>query len=237
MIFTSSQNDGEHGIIYDRELTGYSYKGTPVELWLSRYSGYDTFDEYSAQIVTCDDKCEELAASGDRKSLYAVLNWARKTIDGQPHVFGETDLRHKKALAAIHGEGAELYIAGYLMLEFGYVVSLASPNMPGYDLLVVNPINGKSCKLQVKFRTSHNSTFKMNGYDFDFLVVVDKPKHTHVTVDAADGSQEFRSVAKFNTWIVNQGDVKSNCETFGYLKNPRKQSYFHNWQEVVGFLS
>ena len=237
MIFTSSYIDGDHGVSYDRELTGYTYQGQQVELWVTRYSGYEKYDEFDAQIVADDEDCTELAYSGNKRSLYGVLNWARNTLDGRPHVFGETDLRHNKSLAAIHGEGAELYIAGYLMLEFGFIVSLASPNMPSYDLLVVNPQNGKNCKIQVKYRSSRSTSFKFSDVDFDFLVVVDKPKHESIQVNVDCDSKKFRPIAKFDTWVIAQDVVLEHHAKYGYLKNPRKLAHLHDWEKVVEILS
>ncbi|RUO34091.1 hypothetical protein CWE14_06535 [Aliidiomarina soli] len=122
------------------------------------------------------------------------------------------------------------------MMEFGFIVSLASPSMPSYDLLVVNPINNKTCKLQVKFRSNSNSTLSISCFDFDFLVLLDKPYHEYVKVKL-DGEEKSRPVAKFNVWVVNKEWVKGDCEAFGYLRNPRYSDYLHNWEQVVSFLT
>jgi hypothetical protein len=49
-----------------------------------------------------------------------------------------------KTDTAIRAEGAELYVQAVLMVQRGLVVSRASHNMPGYDLLVTNLDNGRS---------------------------------------------------------------------------------------------
>ena len=74
---------------------------------------------------------------------------------------------------SIRSEGAEAYVRAILMMEFGIITSMASRNMPGYDLVAHNLQNGKSCKISVKFRRAINADgFRGvgNQFDYDYLV-------------------------------------------------------------------
>ena len=76
---------------------------------------------------------------------------------------------------AIRSEGAEAYVRAILMMEFGVITSMASRNMPGYDLVAHNLENGRRCKNSVKYRRATNADgFRNVGeqYDYDFLVAI-----------------------------------------------------------------
>lgn len=78
-----------------------------------------------------------------------------------------------KTDTAIRAEGAELYVQALLMVERGIPASLASRNMPGYDILAHNLENGKSCRIQVKYRKATNADgMRIKNFDFDFVVYV-----------------------------------------------------------------
>ncbi|MDO3386037.1 hypothetical protein QWI17_09330 [Gilvimarinus sp. SDUM040013] len=242
MIFTSSYSDGD-GFIADRELTGYTYKSEPVELWVTRWTEGSGREEYSAKIVRKNNNYDELLSIDFKNSLVTVLRWASKNLDGQPKVFGELDLLDLKRDASIKGEGSEYLIAAYLMLEFGYLASLASPNMPGYDIHVVNPKSKASCKLQVKFRSNRNSTFKVSSDDFDFLVLVDKSFHEHkkLNVSAENNSfktkEIYRPIPSWPIWIIDKNHIVSDMKFYGYVKSPRYSDFYHNWKSISDFLS
>ena len=78
-----------------------------------------------------------------------------------------------KTDTSVRSEGAELYVQAYLMLELGIPTTLASRNMPGYDLIAHNIDTGINCRLQVKHRKAINSDgAKVKNFDFDFMVYV-----------------------------------------------------------------
>jgi hypothetical protein len=80
---------------------------------------------------------------------------------------------NKKSDSSIRGEGAEIFVQGYIMLELGYPTALASRNMPGYDILVQNIVNNRSVRIQVKYRSAVDSDgFRFKNFDFDFAVMV-----------------------------------------------------------------
>ena len=79
----------------------------------------------------------------------------------------------RKTQVAIRAEGAELYVRARLMLEEGIPTSMASRNMPGYDLIAHNTATGKGCRIQVKYRSAINSDgARVKNFDFDFMVYV-----------------------------------------------------------------
>jgi hypothetical protein len=79
----------------------------------------------------------------------------------------------RKQETAIRAEGAELYVSAYLMLVLGIPTSMASRNMPGYDLLAHNVTTGRQCRVQVKYRGAINSNgTRVHNLDFDFMVYV-----------------------------------------------------------------
>lgn len=79
----------------------------------------------------------------------------------------------KNTDSSIRSDGAEIFVQGYIMLELGYPTALASRNMPGYDILVQNITNKKSCRIQVKYRSAVDSDgFRFKNFDFDFAVIV-----------------------------------------------------------------
>ncbi|CAK4074074.1 hypothetical protein VDT1_3194 [Vibrio sp. 16] len=223
----------EDGAISSREFEGYSYQGQAVDVWAERFSMVGERDKYIVTIRAKDGNFTELATSKTCANLHTAFRWARNKLDGYPSVYGELDLRDSKSDAAVKGEGAELYIAGYIMLELGYIVSVASPNMPGYDLLVVDPKTKKSCTVQVKYRSSNTSSLKLNSTDFDFLVLVDKPTHEiqKVSVNVS------RPIATFDVWILDNKCVKEQVRANGLLSNPRYDIFYHNWSVLVQHLS
>ncbi|WP_064608930.1 hypothetical protein [Photobacterium sp. J15] len=228
--------EDEGGTISSRELEGYFYQGKEVDVWIERFSLKGKKDNYIASIRAKDGNYTELADSRFSTDLHKVLLWARKELDFNPCVFGEVDLSQAKAEAAIRGEGAELYIAGYIMLELGYIVSVASPNMPGYDLIVVDPQTQKSCRLQVKYRSNNTASLKFSSLDFDFLILVDKPYH-EVKDISPDGGSSLRPIAKFDVWVLSREWVATRRKANGHLSNPRYLQHYHDWSKIVDFLS
>lgn len=79
----------------------------------------------------------------------------------------------RREQVAIRAEGAELFVAALLMLEYGIPVSIASRNMPGYDLVAHNPGTGLDCRLQVKYRSAIDANgARLKHFGFDFMVYV-----------------------------------------------------------------
>ncbi len=59
--------------------------------------------------------------------------------------------------SSIRAEGAEVWVRGLLMVRFGIITSIASRNMPGYDIIAHSPNGEKNCKISVKYRRAENA--------------------------------------------------------------------------------
>jgi hypothetical protein len=57
----------------------------------------------------------------------------------------------------IRAEGAEAFVRAHLMLEYGIITSMASRNMPDYDVIAHNLLSSIDCKISVKYRKAKNS--------------------------------------------------------------------------------
>ncbi len=75
--------------------------------------------------------------------------------------------------SAIRSEGAELWVQGYLMMEYGLLTTKASRNTPGYDILAFSPNGEKRARIQVKYRKAINSDgMRVHSRNFDFVVYI-----------------------------------------------------------------
>ncbi len=70
----------------------------------------------------------------------------------------------------LESEGAEFLVLGHLLLH--KIPSYKTyTNMPGYDIVAVNPEKNKSVKIQVKSRWATGQTsFPIKNFDCDFVV-------------------------------------------------------------------
>jgi|ERR1035438_453905 hypothetical protein len=80
----------------------------------------------------------------------------------------------------MESEGAEFLVLGHLLIE-GVHCYKAYVNFPGYDLTAVNPITGKTAKIQVKSRwaTDYDKSFPLKNFNCNFVVHVALTVATH----------------------------------------------------------
>ena len=73
----------------------------------------------------------------------------------------------------LESEGAEFLVCALLLIE-GIPTYKSYTQMPGYDLVAVNPDKGTSARIQVKSRwaTDSDHGFPMKNADADFVVFV-----------------------------------------------------------------
>lgn len=78
----------------------------------------------------------------------------------------------KRLDTKLESEGAEFLVLGQLLIH--KIASYKTyTNMPGYDLVAVNPELNSSAKIQVKSRwRTGASGFPINNFNCDFVVVV-----------------------------------------------------------------
>lgn len=126
--------------------------------------------------------------SNKYRDIYGCFLWFSRNLDNAPHQFGSYNLEHHKkvktTMNSVKAEGAEFYVMSHLMLYYGLICSQASRAMPGYDLLVSDPLDEKKiAKIQVKYRSgvktpnkkrraSLEKTIDVNSLDFDFIILV-----------------------------------------------------------------
>lgn len=125
-------------------------------------------------------------------------------------------------------EGAEFLVLGHLLVE-GLQAYKMYTNMPGYDVLVVNPETkpNRVARVSVKSRwrvEAHG--FLIKNFDSDFVVVV---KLNRGTVPAP---AEF-FVLPTKVLVPLQG---SGWAQIRFSASPSFQSYLNGWHRIREFL-
>jgi hypothetical protein len=147
---------------------------------------------------------------------------------------------------SIRAEGAEYYVKSILMMEFGIITSIASRNMPGYDLVAYNLESDRSCKISVKYRTASDSDGWRNvcgKYQYDFLVGIIGNRGL---VSAASIENDPRKPFKARLFIFPKKIVEANVKrkkTHHLLENPLKSKtsktfldYENAWHHITEHL-
>ena len=141
-----------------------------------------------------------------------------------------------KTDTSVRSEGAELYVQAYLMLELGIPTTLASRNMPGYDLIAHNIDTGINCRLQVKHRKAINSDgAKVKNFDFDFMVYV--AGNIGTIGDKRPLEQQERRPREI--YVIPVALVRERINSYGLYKSPTRgghEPYRNAWQCIRAFL-
>ncbi len=137
---------------------------------------------------------------------------------------------YKRQDTSLESEGAEFLVLGHLLLH--KIPSYKTyTNMPGYDLVAVNPEKNKSVKIQVKSRWATGQTsFPIKNFDCDFVVAA------FLNRGSKDGTKEklppkyyvfpVKAVAK----VVKESGSWSKA----YIAHiPRYASYENNWRLIA----
>jgi hypothetical protein len=144
----------------------------------------------------------------------------------------------KRKDTRLESEGAEFLVLGNLLVE-GVHCYKAYVNFPDYDLTAVNPLNGKTAKIQVKSRwaTDYDKSFPIRKFGCDFVV--------HVALNR--GNSFGKRAAKINPaspdfYVLPIEEVKKAQETkskWGKVhirKIPKVEKYKENWHLIRDFL-
>jgi hypothetical protein len=142
-----------------------------------------------------------------------------------------------REIDAIRSEGAELYIQSYLMLEFGIPCSMASRNMPGFDLIAHNIDKKKSVKIQVKYRRAKNNDgVKIHNFGFDFLTIV---LGNLGRIGDFPGDQRDDDSSN-EIYIIPRNDVEGNLLAHNrykiHKKDRRREVFKDNWKSILKYL-
>ena len=142
-----------------------------------------------------------------------------------------------KTDTSVRSEGAELYVQAYLMLELGIPTTLASRNMPGYDLIAHNIDTGKNCRLQVKYRKAINSDgARVKNIDFDFMVYV--AGNIGRIGDKQPLKQQKREPTEI--FLIPVGLVREQINSYRLYKSPTRgghEAYKDAWHLIESFLN
>lgn len=143
----------------------------------------------------------------------------------------------RKEEVAIRAEGAEMFVRAHLMLHYGVPVSVASRNMPGYDLIAHNPDLGQDCRIQVKYRSAINADgTRVKHFGFDFLVYV-AGNVGRIGSKVALSEAESRAAEFF---VIPKDVVENGLGSHGLFASPtrgRREQYRDAWHLILGFLS
>lgn len=152
---------------------------------------------------------------------------------------------YKKIDQSIRSEGAEYYVRAILMMEFGVITSVASRNMPGYDLIAHNINKNKNCKISVKYRTAINSdAFRFTeqiDYDFFVGIIGNRGKVGDKEIDINPAEPFKAQFFIFPRAFVLNNQIRRKKEVI--LKNPLRKNtpkvyrnYENKWNLITEFL-
>lgn len=146
----------------------------------------------------------------------------------------------KRKDTKLESEGAEFLVLGNLLVE-GVHCYKAYVNFPGYDLTAVNPVTGKTAKIQVKSRwaTDYDKSFPLKNFGCDFVV--------HVALNRGNsfGKRAVKIKPEAPAFYVLpiEAAKKALRESGGWSKVrlnkiPKSELEFYkdNWQLVHDFL-
>jgi hypothetical protein len=127
----------------------------------------------------------------------------------------------------LEAEGAEFLVFGHLLVE-GLQAYIMYRNMPGYDILAVNPESHREARISVKsrWRASANGFIIKNFYS-DFVVVVKLNR----------GLAELKQPDFF---IIPTGKLEPlkvpGWGKLNFSAIPNFQSYLGAWDQIRDFL-
>ena len=134
----------------------------------------------------------------------------------------------------LESEGAEFLVLGQFLIH-KIAAYKTYTNMPGYDLIAINPENNTSARIQVKSRWATKSGgFPIKNFDCDFVVLV------LLNRGSKDGKKEVLPPEYF---VFPVAIVKSACQTDTswskvHLKDIENIArYRDEWSLVNEFLS
>jgi hypothetical protein len=134
-----------------------------------------------------------------------------------------------KLKTKLESEGAEFLVLGHLLVE-GMQAYKMYTNMPGYDVLVVNPEAGRQARVSVKSRWRAGANgFIIKNLDSDFVVVV------KLNRDIAKGE-----VAPSQFFVIPTEAItplkRSTLGKANFAAIPDFQAYLNAWHRIRVFL-
>jgi len=141
-------------------------------------------------------------------------------------------MTNKRLDTKLESEGAEFLVLGQLLIH-KIAAYKTYTNMPGYDLVAVNPENNSSAKIQVKSRwRTGASGFPIKNFDCDFVVLV------KLNRGSKDGKKKTLPP---EFYVIPVDIIKSVPRTEKWNKVqfkdiPELESYQDKWKLIEEFL-
>lgn len=136
----------------------------------------------------------------------------------------------------LESEGAEHLVCAHLLIE-GIPAYKTYTQMPGYDLIAVNPEKGTAARIQVKSRWASDSdqSFPLKSVDADFVVFVllNRGNKYRMRETAKKAPEIF--VFPMETAISVRRD--SGWNKVMTKKITDRDGYRENWELVRAFLA
>lgn len=139
----------------------------------------------------------------------------------------------KRINTKLQAEGAEFLVLGQLLMH-GIPAYKAYSNMPGYDLVAVDPRAGTSARISVKSRFATDASgFIIKNVNCDFVVVVKLNRGTR------RNGQDVRPPQFF---VLPVRNVRKACRPGGWGRIPFGRiadfkACSERWESVRDFLS
>ncbi len=132
----------------------------------------------------------------------------------------------------LQAEGAEFLVLGHLLIE-GVQAYKTYTNMPGYDVVAMNPDLNITARIQVKSRWKTDADgFIIKNFDCDFVVIA------LLNRGSKEGTAEKRP-PEFYVLPVADAEALPRTEGWGkvaFRKVPHLDQYKERWDVVTEFL-
>jgi hypothetical protein len=133
----------------------------------------------------------------------------------------------------LEAEGAEFLVLGQLLIN-RVPAYKAYINMPGYDVIAINPDKNTSARISVKSRWDTGATgFIIKNFDCDFVVVAKLNRGTTRGKGKVLPAEFFVLPAK----IVRAAESSNAWGRIEFGKIPNFKAYGGRWDLVRDFLS
>jgi hypothetical protein len=136
----------------------------------------------------------------------------------------------------MESEGAEFLVCALLLIE-GIPTYKTYTQMPGYDLVAVNPEKGTSARIQVKSRwaTDSDHGFPMKNADADFVVFVMLNRGNRLA--GREGGKKSPEIFVFPTSVALAARRQDGWMKVMTKKIHEREFYRENWGQVREFLA
>ncbi len=145
-------------------------------------------------------------------------------------------LEGKRQDTRLEAEGAEFLVCAHLLIE-GIPAYKTYTQMPGYDLIAVNPEAGTSARIQVKSRWASDSDhgFPLKNLDADFVVFVLLNRGNRYRTKEIIKQAPEMFVFPIN--VVAEVRRDDGWKKVMTRKIPDRDSYRENWEIIRSFLA